>query len=98
MDTKALIQSYLVGLLIEALIVATLYSAGLLILGIDYAILLGVIGALLNIIPYLGAIVSATLFVIVALLTKDSPTDALLVLVLYFVLALKDSLLHSSTH
>lgn len=91
MDTKTLIQSYLVGLLIEAFIVATLYSIGLLVLGIDYAILLGLIGALLNIIPYLGAIVSATLFAIVALLTKDSPTDALLVLILYFVVHTTDN-------
>ncbi|HWY34457.1 MAG TPA: AI-2E family transporter, partial [Nitrosopumilaceae archaeon] len=42
--TKRIIQSYLVGLLLEAVIIATLNSACLLILGIQYAILLGVIG------------------------------------------------------
>jgi predicted PurR-regulated permease PerM len=52
--TKKIIRSYLIGLLLEAGIVAALNCATLLILGIDYAILLGVIGALLNVIPYIG--------------------------------------------
>jgi predicted PurR-regulated permease PerM len=52
-QTKTAIQSYMVGLLLEALIIATLNSIALLILGVDYAILLGVIGALLNMIPYI---------------------------------------------
>src|SRR5687767_5070346 len=50
---KLLIQSYLVGLMIEVCIVATLNTSGLFLLGIDYAILIGVIGALLNLIPYI---------------------------------------------
>jgi len=55
-QTKTVIQRYLAGLVIEAAIVATLNSVALLILGIEYAILLGIIGALLNIIPYIGGI------------------------------------------
>ncbi|HEX8459858.1 MAG TPA: AI-2E family transporter, partial [Segetibacter sp.] len=42
-QTKTAIQSYMVGLLLEALIVAVLNSVALLILGVPYAILLGVI-------------------------------------------------------
>lgn len=53
-ETKSIIQSYLVGLFIEFSIIAVLNSLGLLILGIQYALLLGVIGAFLNVIPYLG--------------------------------------------
>jgi predicted PurR-regulated permease PerM len=41
-ETKTLIQSYLMGLLIEAAIVATLNSVGLLIIGVKYALLLSV--------------------------------------------------------
>ncbi|MDQ4139115.1 MAG: AI-2E family transporter, partial [Bacteroidota bacterium] len=44
-ETKAAIQSYIVGLLIEASIVAVLNSTALTILGVKYGILLGVIGA-----------------------------------------------------
>jgi len=89
-NTKKIIQSYLVGLMLEALIVAVLYSIALLILGIEYAILLAVIGALLNLIPYLGAIIAASLPMIIALATK-SPTYALLVLASYILIQLIDN-------
>ncbi|PKL16896.1 MAG: AI-2E family transporter, partial [Spirochaetae bacterium HGW-Spirochaetae-5] len=51
---KTVVQRYLSGLLIEVVIVSVLSIAVLLILGIDYAILLGIIGGLLNMIPYIG--------------------------------------------
>jgi predicted PurR-regulated permease PerM len=60
-ETRGLIQSYLFGLLVEALLVAALNSIALWILGIEYAILLGVIGALLNVIPYIGGVVAVAL-------------------------------------
>jgi predicted PurR-regulated permease PerM len=72
-QVKNLIQRYLVGLIIESSLVATLESTALFILGIQYALLLGVIGGLLNLIPYIGAIISAILPMLMALLTKDSP-------------------------
>ncbi len=53
-QTKGAIQNYMFGLLLEALIVATLNTTALLILGVSYAILLGVVGALLNILPFIG--------------------------------------------
>ncbi|MBN1989339.1 MAG: AI-2E family transporter [Bacteroidales bacterium] len=88
---KVLIQRYLVGLSIEVVIVATLFSVGLLILGIEYAIILGVIGALLNLIPYLGAIMGAVLPMVIAIATKPSPWTALLVLALYIVVQFIDN-------
>jgi predicted PurR-regulated permease PerM len=72
-ETKSVIQHYLVGLIIEALIVGTLNALGLLLLGIQYAILLGVLGALLNMVPYIGGIIAVGLFMMVALVTKSSP-------------------------
>ncbi len=45
-QTKTAIQSYMVGLLLEAIIVAVLNSTALLILGVEYAILLGVMVAI----------------------------------------------------
>jgi len=87
---KKIIQSYLIGLLLEAFIIAVLNSTSLLILGIDYAILLGVIGALLNVIPYIGGIVAVTLPMIIALATK-SPTYALLVMACYILIQFIDN-------
>jgi predicted PurR-regulated permease PerM len=89
--TKKIIRSYLVGLLLEASIIATLNSASLLILGIDYAILLGVIGAIVNVIPYIGGIVAVTLPMIIALATKSSSSYCLLVLAAYILIQFVDN-------
>ncbi len=89
-QTKSMVQSYLVGLLIEAAIVATLNSVGLMILGIPYAILFGVISALLNMIPYIGIIIATTMPVLMAVATKD-PIYAVWVLALYLLVQFLDN-------
>ncbi|MDZ7774552.1 MAG: AI-2E family transporter [Bacteroidales bacterium] len=88
---KTLIQRYLIGLLIEVAIIAALYTIGLLILGIEYALVLGIMGALLNLIPYLGSIIAASLPMIIAIVTKPSPWFALLVLALYIFIQFIDN-------
>jgi predicted PurR-regulated permease PerM len=90
-STKSLIQSYLTGLLIEAAIVATLYSTGLLIIGIEYAVLLGIIGALLNVIPYLGGAIAVVLYMIVAFTTKDSSSYVIWVAALFVIVHVIDN-------
>jgi predicted PurR-regulated permease PerM len=67
---KVAIQSYLVGLLIEMSIVAGLTTLGLMLLGVQYALLLGVITGLLNLIPYLGILVATLLTIIAALINS----------------------------
>jgi predicted PurR-regulated permease PerM len=89
-QSKSLIQGYLAGLLVEAVIVATLNSIGLLALGIQYAILLGIIGAILNVIPYIGGIIAIALPMIIAMGTK-SPIYALWVLVVYMIIQFIDN-------
>ncbi len=88
---KTLIQRYLIGLLIEVGIIAFLYTAGLLFLGIEYALILGILGALLNLIPYLGSIIAASMPIIIAIVTKPSPWFALLVLALYILIQFIDN-------
>jgi len=88
--TKTVIQRYLIGLVIEAFIVATLNSVALLILGIDYAILLGIIGALLNVIPYIGGIIGVTIFMLIAFVTK-SPVYIIYVLAIYSIIQFADN-------
>ena len=90
-NVKGIIQSYLSGLLIEALIVATLNSLGLIILGLDYAIILGITGAMLNVIPYIGGVIAIALPMIIAFVTKDSLSYPLLVLVIYLVIQFIDN-------
>jgi len=88
---KAVIQRYLIGLIIEAVIIATLETTTLLILGIEYAVLLGIIGSLLNIIPYIGGIIAVALPMLVALVTKSSGWYVIYVLVIYYFIQLIDN-------
>lgn len=90
-EIKILIRRYLIGLLIETAIIATLYTIGLLLLGIEYAIIFGIVGALLNLIPYIGSIIAAILPMIMAVVTKPSPWFALLVLALFVFIQFIDN-------
>lgn len=80
-NSKTIIQSYLVGLVFEMIIMAVLNSVGLLFLGIDYAIILGILAAILNIIPYIGGIMATLLPMFIAFATKDSLIYPLLVFI-----------------
>jgi predicted PurR-regulated permease PerM len=70
-QTKTAIQSYMVGLILEGLIVAVLNITALTLLGVKYAVVLGLIGALLNVLPYIGGVIAILLPVIVATITTD---------------------------
>ncbi|QIP15848.1 AI-2E family transporter [Spirosoma aureum] len=64
-EIKGVIQSYMVGLLIETVVVAVLNSVGLLLLGVQYAVLLGIMAAILNLVPYIGGLVATALTVLI---------------------------------
>ncbi|MCF6131688.1 AI-2E family transporter [Flavobacterium wongokense] len=68
---KVSVQSYILGLMLELLIVSSLTTIGFWIIGVKYAILLGVITGLLNLIPYVG-IMTACVLSIIASLTGSS--------------------------
>lgn len=89
-ETRNIVQNYLLGLLMEFGIVSVLNTLGLLLLGIDYAILLGICGAILNIIPYIGGIIGVILFMIIALVTKP-PIYILYVMILYALIQFIDN-------
>lgn len=90
-ETKTAIQSYVVGLLIEMIFVAVLNSTALLILGVKYAILLGFIGAMLNMLPYIGGIIAILLPVLIATVTKDGYSTQLGIVVAYVVIQFIDN-------
>ncbi|MBL0127635.1 MAG: AI-2E family transporter [Flavobacteriales bacterium] len=88
--TKGVVQSYLVGLVMEAGIVTVLNWTGLMIIGVEYALLLAVMGAVLNLIPYVGMIMATALTMLFALATMG-PAAALWVLGLYLLVQLVDN-------
>jgi predicted PurR-regulated permease PerM len=90
-QTKTAIQSYMMGLLLEAIIVAILNSTALLILGLNYAILLGVIGAILNMLPYIGGIIALALPILIATVTKNGLSTQIGILISYTIIQFIDN-------
>jgi len=78
------ISAWALASLSLCLIVGILSYSGLLILGVKFALLLGVMAGIFEIIPYLGPWLSGAMALIVAL--ADSPTKALMVLIFYVIL------------
>lgn len=90
-ETKFAIQKYMQGLLMEAMIVAAMNTLALWLLGVPYALLLGVIGAILNILPYIGGIASTLLPVAVATLTKHGFETQIWIMLAYMVIQFVDN-------
>ncbi|MEO8761314.1 MAG: AI-2E family transporter [Bacteroidia bacterium] len=90
-EVKVVIRSYIVGLLLEMGIVATLVSAGLMIVGIDYAIFIGVIAGILNLVPYIGILTAASLSIAVTLGGSSELGDIFGVIIVFLVVHLLDS-------
>ncbi|HEY3414235.1 MAG TPA: AI-2E family transporter [Armatimonadota bacterium] len=81
----AKVQAWIQGSLILMLFIAVLDTIGLLVLGVPYALLWGVLSGLLEIIPTLGPIIAAVPPAIVGL-TMPHPVTALYILGLYVVI------------
>lgn len=73
-ETQKIIKQYISGLFIQIAIVSALTSAILSILGVKYALLLGVLTGLLNVIPYIGILVSALVACLIAFATGNHNT------------------------
>ncbi|WP_053985337.1 AI-2E family transporter [Niameybacter massiliensis] len=56
-DIDYVFSGYIRGQLIDAVIMATLISVTLMVIGIDFAIIIGVISGIFNLIPYFGPVV-----------------------------------------
>ncbi len=88
---KSAIQSYMVGLLLEAVVVAVMNSVALLLLGVQYAVLLGVIGAILNMLPYIGGIIAIALPILIATATQGGYTVQLGIIGAYSLIQFIDN-------
>lgn len=84
MEIQKIIKEYISGLFIQIVIVSTLTSILLSVLGVKYAILLGVLTGLMNVIPYVGIIFSTLIACLISFATGGNHT--LFVLVGYFII------------
>jgi predicted PurR-regulated permease PerM len=90
-QVQHMIRKYIVGLLIEMAIVAIGVSAAFTFMGVRYAILLGLLTGLLNIIPYIGIFTALVISAVVTLGTSPDATQAVWVIVTLVVTHLIDS-------
>ena len=90
-EVQFIIRKYIIGLLIEMGIVATFVSVVFLIMGIKYAILLGLITGLFNIIPYIGIFTALIISTLITFATATVTSKVVLVIVTLVVTHLMDS-------
>ena len=85
-EVKDMVHNYIAGLSIVISIIAVLNTIGLVSIGLKYAVFMGVVSAILTIIPYIGIFIGGLLPFVVALLTKDSLIyPALVIAIMGFV-------------
>jgi predicted PurR-regulated permease PerM len=69
-ETKDLLSRYFVGVLIQITIVMTIITIGLMILGVENALLIGVIAGVFNIIPYVGPLLGGAVGISLAITSQ----------------------------
>lgn len=77
MEIDQSVMSYVKGTVIDSVIVGILTTIACMILGLDYAIVFGILITVLNFIPYIGAILSEVIVALYAL-TVGGPVYALI--------------------
>jgi predicted PurR-regulated permease PerM len=88
---KVSVQSYIIGLLIELVIVSSLTTVGFMIIGVKYAIVLGLITGILNLIPYIGILFAGILSIVATLTASPDLTLITGVLIIVIVVQLIDN-------
>jgi len=69
---KSLLSRYFIGLILELVSMMILITIGLSILGVKNALIIGFLGGLMNIIPYLGPIIGTSMGVVMGVTTTLS--------------------------
>ncbi|MEO6820826.1 MAG: AI-2E family transporter [Ginsengibacter sp.] len=88
---ESIIKSYLVGLLIQITYITVLLGGALMIFGIKHALLIGVIFAILNLIPYIGALFGNIIGVLLTLTASQELGPIFTVLITIAVVQFLDN-------
>lgn len=84
---------YIIAKFIEATILGTLVTVGLLIIGFPYPFILGFVAGITNILPYIGPIIGFVPAILVALLSNDPTISTLGMIGIYLAANLIDMIL-----
>jgi len=79
-ETEVIIKSYLIGLVIQIAYITVLLGGILMLIGIKHALLIGVIFAILNLIPYVGALIGNLIGVLLTLTSSQEISPIFIVL------------------
>ncbi|MGN6179450.1 MAG: AI-2E family transporter [Mucilaginibacter sp.] len=90
-QVQMIIRQYIIGLLFEMTIVATAVSLTLYLLGIQYAVLLGLLTGILNLIPYFGIFSAMLISSTITLGTSPDSSRVIYVLITFVATHLIDS-------
>ena len=69
-NTKELLSRYFIGIIIQITSITIIVSAGLSFLGIQYAILIGFLAGVINVIPYIGPVIGGIIGVLIGISTN----------------------------
>lgn len=91
LQIKSAVKSYIVGLILEMIAVSVLTTIGFMIIGVEYAILLGVITGILNLIPYIGILFAMFLSIVASLTGSPDISIVIGVIVVNIIVQLIDN-------
>ena len=91
MQIRVAINSYIVGLIIQMILISTMTTIGFMIIGVKYAILLGIITGILNLIPYIGILLAGLLSIIASLTGSPDLSIIIGVIVVTIVVQIIDN-------
>jgi predicted PurR-regulated permease PerM len=90
-EVSTVASRYMGGMLTVVFVLCIINSSLLYLLGLKYAIILGVIAGIWSFIPYFGTIIGYAFPFVFAFLTGDSPNMALKVLLIYIIVHFTES-------
>ena len=90
-EVQVIMRQYILGLMLEMAIVAAAVALVFSLLGVKYAVLLGVVTGLFNLIPYVGIFTALALSSLITFATADGSGQVISVVVTLVVIHLIDS-------
>jgi predicted PurR-regulated permease PerM len=85
-DVSTVAGRYMGGVSIVVLILCVINSLGLTIIGVEFAVLLGITSAFFNFIPYFGTLMGGSIPIIFVLLTSNDPLNMGLQVIIFFLI------------
>ncbi len=90
-QVQYIIRKYIIGILIQMAIMSTVISVAFSVMGVKYAILLGLLAGVFNVVPYIGILTVLVISAIVSLGTSPDSSQAVWVMSTVVIMHLVDS-------